>query len=398
MPRQPLCTDYKIVQVTHPVIWPRDGDETWMLNPPRRYVLNADMVDYLNPYIGEISDLRGSAKYKPLMAGMPIIGKRLLIERHRNRGVGDLLFMTGPMNWLQHICGGSVQIDMYGLSERSMILHGHPALAVRTVLAGPLHYDDLDNYVAHWMVDNVTEHNEESSQLNVYDALYRSIGVDPATVDLRFKRPSLQLEDTDMRGLDNFFYDTWSKRGIDLRHTGYYVVAPLSHSLLRSASYALWVEVIQKLLTKRPVIVIGDASNRVPDTDVPFSVFHETIIQASLNTPLLNLFNKTSLRLLSALISRASALVCLDSGPLYIAEAQRTPAISLWGTHHPSVRLGYDPEYMANALFKPELCPSAPCYAYGGFPEHKCPEKSAQRACAALRFSPDEVTTRVLAY
>jgi ADP-heptose:LPS heptosyltransferase len=369
-----------------------------MLNPPRRYILNADMLDYLNPYIGEVSDLKGSSKYVPLVAGMPIIGKRILIERNRQRGVGDLLFMTGPMNWIKHICGGNIEIYMYGLSERSMILHGHPALATKTVMAGPLHYDDLDDFCAHWMVDNVTEHNEEREQLNVYDALYRSIGVDPATVDMRFKQPSAVLEDTDTRALDNFYYDTWSKRGIDLRQTGYYVVAPLSHSSLRSAPYGLWLEVIKKLLSKRPVIVVGDASGRVPDTDMLFADFYASIEHLVSNTPTISLINQTSLRMLSSVISRASAVVCLDSGPLYVAEAFRTPAISLWGTHHPSTRLGYDEEYMKNAIFQPELCPSSPCYAYGGFPETKCPEKENQRVCAALRFKSDDVVDRVLKY
>ncbi|HNL70532.1 MAG TPA: glycosyltransferase family 9 protein, partial [Leptospiraceae bacterium] len=60
--------------------------------------------------------------------------------------------------------------------------------------------------------------------------------------------------------------------------------------------------------------------------------------------------------------------VTLDSGLLYVAEALRVPTISLWGTHAPAVRLGYDPAYMDLAIWPRENCGAAPCFAYANFP------------------------------
>lgn len=390
---------FVIFSVKQPVIWAREQDETWLLNPPRRYVAPQDSLDEsMQKLIISISDLRGSGKYRPLNTGMNIVGQRILIERHRDRGLGDLLFLTGPMNYLQSICGEKLTIDMYGLADRSQVLHDHPALANRTTLTGPLLYGDLDDYAAHWFIDTVTEVSSMPDQPNVYDALFRQIGVSPDDVDPRYKRPSVSLTTLDQKNLDALYFHIWNDRQIDLRRTGYYVVAPLSHASLRSAPYGVWLEVIQQLSKKRPVVVVGSISEgRMPHAGMPFSQFNSEVNNMQ-GGGVLNIMGSTRVRMVMALIAKARAIACGDTGTLYMAQAVRTPAVSLWGTHDPFVRLGYDSAYMANAIFEKSLCPAAPCYAFSKWPTHLCPEGEGQAAsgCEVMKVDPMRIVERVL--
>jgi ADP-heptose:LPS heptosyltransferase len=110
----------------------------------------------------------------------------------------------------------------------------------------------------------------------------------------------------------------------------------------------------------------------------------------------INAIDATPLRVLMALIQRSFGVLCLDSAPLYIAEALRVPAISLWGAHPPAARIGYDPEYMDMAVWKEQNCPQAPCFAYSNFPAHKCPDGNKQSMCEVLKSAaPNDVLAMV---
>jgi len=90
------------------------------------------------------------------------------------------------------------------------------------------------------------------------------------------------------------------------------------------------------------------------------------------------------LRSILGIISKSRCVFSLDSAPLYMAQACRVPAISIWGPHSPHVRIGYDKAYMDLAIHEKSACPNSPCYAYSGFPKTKCPELEAQKICAVL--------------
>lgn len=360
-----------------------DTDETWMMNPPRRYVLNANQLEHIKPYIETISDLKSGSYYKPLQGRVNLAGAKILVERYRDRGIGDLLFMTGPLSYLQHLSGNSAKIYFYTLAERGHAVFNHPALNASVPLYGPVTYDEFPNYHYHWMVDTVTEYDEEEEQLNVYDALYKSLGLDYENIDPRFKRPSIQLDATDSKNLDSFYYFVFLDKKVDLRKTGYYVVAPLSHGTLRSMNYTTWLHIIRELAERRPVVVLGQLTERMPSPDMTVEQFHQHV--GKLHQNVINMIGNTPLRVVMSIISKAVSVVCLDSAPLYIAQAQRVPAISIWGPHHPGVRLGYDKEYMDLSIFNYEACRYAPCFAYHGFPAHKCPSGENQFVCEVLR-------------
>ena len=384
--------------MAQPVVWPRCDQESWSLTPPNRYVINAEYADkFLPQQIEEVSDLKGGALYRPFAGVLNLSDAKILVARHRSRGIGDLLFMTGPLSYLHHMSGGSVKFYVKSLVDRGSILANHPAIHLKTTLFGPTVYDTLPLYRYHWFSESVTEFNEDHDQPNVYDVLFRQLGLDASTIDPQYKRPSVGFSDSDYRGLHAFYQAVWSERQLDLRSTPYYVVAPFSHGSLRTASYRFWLNLIQELAQKHPVIVIGTIRQALPDTDISAGEFVQALkVYAQQSAKIINLINDMPLRSVLTIISKAKCVFCLDSAPLYMAQACRVPAISLWGTHSPHVRLGYDKDYMDLAIHKTQHCPNSPCFAYAGLPKDKCPNGAAQQFCSVLANVPiDDVLAKL---
>ncbi len=398
--RKPKDNKFVIVTFKEPFLWSRSIDETWMFNPPRRYILNANHIAPLEKYIETVSELANSRNYRPVYSGIEKIrGKRILIERYRDRGIGDHLFLTGPMAYLQHLAGGQLHLDIYALNDRAMVFNGNPHLAYGRAMLGPVLYDDLPRYDYHWFSESVTEFDETTDQINVYDALYKQIGIDPTTVSPKFKRPVMALDKKDFTDLDSAFHMIFQKKGVDLRVNPYYVVAPLSNSTLRTAPYSLWLRTVQELAKARPVVVIGHVGNdgQIPASDMSFGQFFQALNQISEQTSnILNMIGSTTVRTMAALMARSVACVTLDSGPLYIAQALRVPTVSLWGTHNPYTRIGYDADYMKYAIWRKNCCTNSPCYAYSGFPVAKCPQGESQVLCEVLAaVNPLDIITKI---
>lgn len=391
--RIPHNARWVIISVNKPIMARKSDDEIWLLNPHRRYILNADTLEPLNDYIETMSDLQASPLYRPLVsaARVRLPGSSILIERYRDRGIGDLLFTTGVMAYLHHVTGGDIKNVCYAYAERGAVLNHCPHIAYDGPLVGPVMYDDLAQFNFHWFVDTITEYSEERDQLNVYDALFHSLGIDPASVDPKFKRPVAHLTKEEMRQLDDFFFWVFNstRPNTDLRKTGYYVVAPFANSRMRSATYGMWLNLIEALSRKRPVVVVGAMRERMPVMDMSAGEFVNNL-EAGTNLVrsgrVINLLGKTQVRNLMQLISKANCVVSLDSAPLYIAEAFRTPCVSLWGTHDPAVRIGYDKDYMDLAIWEQRVCAHSPCFAWAKFPESKCPSGASQSICACMNY------------
>ncbi len=391
----PSNSQYVIVTVSKPVMFHQTEDETWLFNPNRRYLLNAARIPVIHPFIQSVSELENSSLLNPLRAGKSVTGAKILVERFRERGIGDLLFLTGPLSFIHNMSGANVSIDLFAFSDRGTVLTHAPFLNCGTVLCGPIEYDNLRMYNYHWFVGSVTDCDEEPDQLNVYDALFKQLGFDPETIDSRWKRPVATLVSDDFQHLDAFFRNIFETKKIDLRRLAYYVVAPFSNASLRCMPYSIWAELIKHLAQRRPVVVVGTSKMRLPDTDMSAGQFMQII--NSYGGGVINAIDGTpQVRLLMALIARAKALVCLDSAPLYIAEALNTPAISIWGTHDPGVRIGYDERYMRYAIWNQNACNCCPCYAYSQFPAQKCPSGSAQKSCEVLSTVDSSTVLRMM--
>ena len=380
-----MSQEWLVVNFKKPVQLARGGDESWCFNPNRRYILNTLQVEVLKEFVDTVSPLKTSKHYRSLNGSARLHDAKILIERYRDRGAGDLLFLTGPLKFIYEMSGGSAKIDFYSLSDRASLLVNNPALPYGP-LAGPTHYDDLPLFTYHWFIDHVTEHDEEVDQHNVYDCLFQQIGVAPEKVPDRFKRPSITLVDQDFRDLDGLYMLIFSQYKVDLRMTEYFVVAPLTYSNLRAASYKMMLQTVEELAKFRPVVVVGRSGDesQVPTTDMPFGTFNQAVNELGKKVPVFNLMGTTQLRTVAALIARARVVVSLDSGLLYVAQGLRIPAVSLWGTHAPHSRLKYDPQYMKLAIWPRDACAHSPCFAYAEFPRHKCPRHEEQKLCEVM--------------
>lgn len=370
------------------------ADETWLFNPNRRYVVNANRVKPIQEFIETTSDLEGASLYTRLTAGKNITGAKILVERNRERGLGDLLFLTGPLAFLNHVSGSDVQIDVMAFADRGLVLTHSPLIHNRCVKCGPLEYDHLRHYNYHWLIRSVTEYNMEGDQLNVYDALYQQLGFDPQDIEAKWKRPSATLVADDFQNLDRLYRYVWEQRKLDLRRIGYIVVAPFANATSRCLNYQRWLEIIKTISTRRPVVVIGNSHLRLPDMDMSAGEFNQHV--STIGGGVFNAVDSTSVRSMMALIARSFCVVGLDSAPIYIAQALNVPAISIWGTHPPGSRIGYDKNMMDLAIWNQDACQYSPCFAYGEFPVNKCPNGIRQTCCEVISsVSVDDVLKRV---
>ena len=370
------------------------ADETWLFNPNRRYVVNANRIKPIQEFIETTSDLEGASLYTRLTAGKNITGAKILVERNRERGLGDLLFLTGPLAFLNHVSGSDVQIDVMAFADRGLVLTHSPLIHNRCVKCGPLEYDHLRHYNYHWLIRSVTEYNMEGDQLNVYDALYQQLGFDPQDIEAKWKRPSATLVADDFQNLDRLYRYVWEQRKLDLRRIGYIVVAPFANATSRCLNYQRWLEIIKTISTRRPVVVIGNSHLRLPDMDMSAGEFNQHV--STIGGGVFNAVDSTSVRSMMALIARSFCVVGLDSAPIYIAQALNVPAISIWGTHPPGSRIGYDKNMMDLAIWNQDACQYSPCFAYGEFPVNKCPNGIRQTCCEVISsVSVDDVLKRV---
>lgn len=389
-----INTGWVIVTVKSPVMFHQTADECWLLNPNRRYIMNANRVNAIEDYVDTVSEFKVATLQRTLDANRNLNGCKILVERCRERGIGDLLFLTGPLGYLNHITGGNIEIDVMGFSDRSAVLSNSPLIHNKCVKHGPVEYDALRYYNYHWFVDTVTEQDAEPDQLNVYDALFRQINLDHEQIDSKWKRPSVTLVQEDYLGLDALYRTIWEARKMDLRRIGYYVVAPFSNSNLRCLPYSSWLKIIGNMATRKPVVIVGNSNLRLPETDMDAGTF---LSHASkMGQAVVNCVDGTNLRTLMALMARASAVVTLDSAPLYIAQAVNTPAVSIWGTHAPGSRIGYDRAYMDLAIWNSDACTRCPCFAFSEFPASKCPDGEKQRTCEVLlAVTPEQILNKI---
>src|SRR5208282_3316190 len=99
----------------------------------------------------------------------------------------------------------------------------------------------------------------------------------------------------------------------------------------------------------------GALRDRMPASDMSAGDFVNNLNSATnlvKSGRVINLIGKTQVRNLMQLILKANCVGSMDSAALYIAEAFRTPCVSIWGSHDPGVRIGYDPDYMKLAIWE----------------------------------------------
>ena len=114
----------------------------------------SDHLTVAGEYVEKVSPLESCSVYRPLNAGVNLVDRKLYVERHRDRGLGDLLFMTGVLDYIRHVSASTTAVYFYALSDRGAVVYNHPALYNRTPYYGPTLIDSLSafDYRAHIII------------------------------------------------------------------------------------------------------------------------------------------------------------------------------------------------------------------------------------------------------
>ena len=136
----------------------------------------------------------------------------------------------------------------------------------------------------------------------------------------------------------------------------YVLIHPVSRWRFKCLSTKQIAQLIRKLHERQMRIVIsaGPAPQEL--------AMVEEILALVPDVPISNFAGQLTLKELSALIFYAEALVCVDSVPLHIASALKTPVVTLFG---PTSEINWGPWMHPNARVVTQAPSCRPCYQDG---------------------------------
>jgi len=152
------------------------------------------------------------------------------------------------------------------------------------------------------------------------------------------------------------------KRVLQLLHDngiapqGYFLLHPVSRWKFKCWPPSLVANLISELHARGEKIVITAS----PDTQELQMV--DEILKLVPHVPVLNLGGKTSLKDLGALIDMSRCLVCVDSVPLHMSSALKTPTVVLFG---PTSDINWGPWQNQRARVVAQNLPCRPCFMDG---------------------------------
>ena len=152
--------------------------------------------------------------------------------------------------------------------------------------------------------------------------------------------------------------ETSKKRARDLLEgrQDFFLLHPVSRWRFKCWPPSLVAKLIEELHNRGETIVMTAS----PDTHEIEMV--QEILKLVQHVPVLNLAGKTSLKELGALIEMSRCLVCVDSVPLHMSSALKSPVVVLFG---PTSELNWGPWLNANARVVVQKLPCRPCLMDG---------------------------------
>ncbi len=136
----------------------------------------------------------------------------------------------------------------------------------------------------------------------------------------------------------------------------YVVIHPVSRWRFKCPPVSFMADLIKELHAKGETIVLTAS----PDKEELLMI--EEIRRLSEGIPLHDFGGKTTLKELSALIASAKCLITVDSVPLHIASATKTPVVVLFG---PTSEINWGPWMHPGARVVAQNLPCRPCFMDG---------------------------------
>jgi ADP-heptose:LPS heptosyltransferase len=110
--------------------------------------------------------------------------------------------------------------------------------------------------------------------------------------------------------------------------------------------------------------------------------------------PNIQIYSAPVLRELWAVAAHAAIVVAPDSMMVHVTGCQEVPCVGLWGPCDPARRVKYYKNHYP--VWKREVCPYSPCFAYTGtFPRY-CPPRPHRAVCECLgAVNPQDVIDQI---
>lgn len=137
---------------------------------------------------------------------------------------------------------------------------------------------------------------------------------------------------------------------------GYFLLHPVSRWKFKCWPSSLVAELIKELHQRGEKIVMTAS----PDASELQMV--DEILKLAPDVPVLNLGGKTSLKDLGALIEMSRCLICVDSVPLHMSSALKSPTVVLFG---PTSEINWGPWQNPHAQVVVQNLPCRPCFKDG---------------------------------
>ncbi len=285
--------------------------------------------------------------------------RKILVAKLRHHG--DVLLTSPLFTQLKKACPGA-HIDAYLYKETHPMLEGHPAidgfllynkkwkklLPPRRLLQEAKLLWQIRNG-GYDLVINLTEGDRGALAAKISKAQYR-IGFDAEGSGMKGKnkcythvarichRPRHTVErhldilrclglSIPEKERDIFFHipDHAKAKVAELIPSEYVLVHPVSRWLFKALPTLTVAKLLQELHNRGKKIVISSS----PDPKEMAMV--EEILSQVPNLPILNLAGKTNLKELGALIEAAELLITVDSLPLHLSSALKTPVVAIFG-------------------------------------------------------------------
>jgi ADP-heptose:LPS heptosyltransferase len=325
-------------------------------------------------YIWEVSDLDPMLEEIP----RPIHWKKKRVLFYRNRGFGDQLIMSSVPRFFREVLGA----DSHCLADRvHEPIWAHNPYIGGVPLSVPMHIDSVWRqkpgrpfFDGTFFIESATEWDSDSEQPNVYDRLFAMVGMDPARVPIKYKRPIFAVAPDDIERRIAWLQQTSSITNRDLS-AGYIFVQLRATNKVRSIPPKLadmLLGALEEIAAKKGLTAIL-ADNQPLTSDLAQEVAKlRHVVNVTATIP--------NIRLFGTILGGAMLVVGPDSVALHFAAAFETPAVGIWGPFSPESRCKYYPNQ--THLFHPEMCDSAPCYNYlAELPLSKCPWGTKQETC-----------------
>jgi len=267
---------------------------------------------------------------------VPESGKRQRVLLYNGcGGLGDQI-MTWPISKVLHDRGAEVHVLSDPQHEQSW--QGLPWVKTITVL--PLYWAHLEKYDAHLLFEIISNSYVHEGILQPIDTMLRLCGIDPDTVSDEEKsvRPILtqlenQLADLSFPG----------------KKLGFYQLSASQRN--RSLSPEKSVEIVTTLARAFPDIHwIALSGSQISNAYV--ALLPEDL-------PNLEVREFPRIRLLWAMVSKASICVGPDSMLMHAGGTFQIPTVGIWGTYSPETRVKYYRHHYP--IFHREVCPHSPC-------------------------------------